>query len=312
MSAQKEILQQFDVEKKRFGFKFFLQPALYQYFTQQPKAYQAGVSDWETHYWNMFINNDADNILIDDILAKLSKIAKNDDEKVVVACNYVQEGLTYDWGRYQNAHGMQYPYETVFRGTGLCADKTMLLAKILSKLGYKVAMLTFDKANHMALAIHVPKGYGNYINREQSYAFIESTSQCQIGYIPPQFVGGVSLTEIPKFIFPKQNGTRAFNHIIELKKQEAQWVTKYGKSYLSANAYEKILLEEIYLLDEEMKKINAKSDNFLQQVIRSLLPFQTNIEVDEYNSLVRKKNNRVDAYNQSINRRMNRQSSSRK
>jgi hypothetical protein len=304
MSAQKEVLHNFDFEKKRFAFKFFLQTPLYQYFTQQPKAYRAGVADWETHYWNMFINDDADKAWMDDILAKLSKMTSNDEEKVMIACTYVQEGLAYDWARYSNAGGMQYPYETVYRGMGLCGDKAMLLTKILCKLGFKVAMLTYNKANHMALAIQVPKGYGNYVNRDQSYAFIESTSQCQIGHIPEQFVGGISLTEIPKFIFPTQNGTRTFNRIVELKKQQAEWTAKYGKNYLSSNAYEKILLEEMYFLDEEMKRLNAQQNDPLKQFLRFFLPFLGN-NVAEYNSLVKKRNNRADAYNKSINQRMN-------
>jgi hypothetical protein len=184
------------------------------------------------------------------------------------------------------------------------------LTKILAKLGFKVAMLTYDKANHMALAIQVPKGFGNYVNREQSYAFIESTSQCQIGHIPAEMTGGVKLSEIPKFIFPKQNGTRTFHRIIELKKQEAQWIAKYGKEYLSANAYEKILLEEMHLLDEEMKRLNtvSTSKSPLIQIAEALFPiFGSNSpkSVEEFNSLVRKKNNRVEAYNKSVNQRMN-------
>jgi hypothetical protein len=125
MSIQKEVIHQFDFEKKRFAFKFLLQNPLYQYFTQQPKSYQAGVSDWETHYWNMFISDDADQVWMNDILSKLSKMTNNDEEKVLIACTYVQEGLSYDWGRYDNTGGMQYPYETVYRGTGLCGDKAM-------------------------------------------------------------------------------------------------------------------------------------------------------------------------------------------
>jgi hypothetical protein len=139
---------------------------------------------------------------------------------------------------------------------------------------------------------------------EPIYTVIESTSQCQIGHIPEQFVGGISLTEIPKFIFPTQNGTRTFNRIVELKKQEAEWIAKYGKSYLSSNAYEKILLEEMYLLDEEMKRLNAQQNDPLKQFMRFFLPFLGN-NVAEYNSLVKKRNNRADAYNKSINQRMN-------
>ncbi len=289
MLPNKEVIHQFDFGKKRYAFKFFLQPSLYQYFSQQPKAYAAGVSNWETHYWNMFILDDADKVWMDDFLSKLGKITTDHEEKVLIATNYVQMGLPYDWGRYQKANGMQYPYETVFRGTGLCGDKTLLLTKILCQLGYDVVMLTYDKANHMALAIKVPPGYGNFTQNNSTYAFIESTSCSQIGHIPERFVGGIQLTEKPNFIFPKKNGLRTFHRIVELKKQEAQWVAKYGKEYLSANAYEKVLLEEMYLLDEEMKRLNKEENtpkSLLQQAINIFVPYNDYSKVNEFNSLV--------------------------
>ena len=55
------------------------------------------------------------------------------DELVEFTVAFVQGAIDYDWETYHNIDEgtLRYPYETLYDGTGVCADKTILLAKLL-------------------------------------------------------------------------------------------------------------------------------------------------------------------------------------
>lgn len=67
----------------------------------------------------------------------------------------------------------QYPYETLFKNSGICTDKTYLGSALLKEMGYGTALLVFIDAQHMALGIKAPTGYTDF---QSKYAYMEMTN----------------------------------------------------------------------------------------------------------------------------------------
>jgi hypothetical protein len=89
---------------------------------------------------------------------------------------------------------MRYPYQVIYDNKGICSEKSMLLAALLSKLGYGVALFHFVPENHMSVGIKSPMQY-SYV--QSGYAFIETTNPS----IPTDAIGTYSdigqLTSVP-------------------------------------------------------------------------------------------------------------------
>jgi len=76
----------------------------------------------------------------------------------------------------------RYPYETLYDGTGICTDKSYLLAYMLKELGYGTSLMIFDKDRHMAVGIKSPLGYTSF---SSNYSFIETTNTgYRVGQLP--------------------------------------------------------------------------------------------------------------------------------
>jgi hypothetical protein len=76
----------------------------------------------------------------------------------------------------------RYPYETLYEGTGICTDKSYLLAYMLKELGYGTSIMVFDKDQHMAVGIKTPSGYTSF---GSDYSFIETTNTgYKVGQLP--------------------------------------------------------------------------------------------------------------------------------
>jgi len=118
------------------------------------------------------------------------------DRYAEFVAKYVQT-MPYDYARLDQTNAKtRFPVETLVDGTGVCGDKSLLIAALLAHEGYDVALLTFESENHMAVGIKGPgKHYG-----ESGRLFIESTTPAYVGEIPEHFVSGVTLTSDPLVI----------------------------------------------------------------------------------------------------------------
>ncbi|HET6351645.1 MAG TPA: transglutaminase-like domain-containing protein, partial [Coriobacteriia bacterium] len=118
------------------------------------------------------------------------------DRYVEFVAKYVQS-MPYDYARLADKDAKtRFPVETLVDGTGVCGDKSLLIAALLAHEGYEVSLLAFESENHMAVGITGPgKHYG-----ETSYLFVESTTPAYVGEIPEHFVSGVTLTSEPLVI----------------------------------------------------------------------------------------------------------------
>ena len=99
----------------------------------------------------------------------------------------------------------KFPIETYADGRGDCDDKSLLLAGLLAREGYSVALLYFKPEAHMAVGV---KGYRcDY--RETGYGYVATTNVSLVGVPTSQLAGGVNLTSAP-LIIPVANGTMLY------------------------------------------------------------------------------------------------------
>lgn len=118
-------------------------------------------------YWVMMTEDPAQDAFYDSLLAQFDAISLrcgfSDERYVEMVASYVQT-IPYDLAADDIP---QYPVVTAIDRTGDCDEKSMLLAGLLSRAGYDVALLLFVDANHMTAGIRTTDGSG--------YAVIETT-----------------------------------------------------------------------------------------------------------------------------------------
>jgi len=80
----------------------------------------------------------------------------------------------------------RYPIETLFDRGGDCEDTSILVAALLDRMGYDVALLHLSNAYHMAVGVVVPDMYGLYYDYNgKHYYYLETTGEgWEIGQIP--------------------------------------------------------------------------------------------------------------------------------
>lgn len=288
----------FDVGKETYSIDLALEEDVVKYFEDEPKVYTYRgdrlPDDWQIDYYNMFIDNRKDEGVFDDILDELQDLKRNmsNDELVQFVVAFVQGGMDYDWNSYYSVSDkLNYPYETLFAKKGVCSDKSLVLGKLLTMMDYEVVFLTFENANHMAVGLKVPSGYGNL---GTDYAFVESTNYSNIGRVPENFVGGVKIEEAPEIIPIKNAGRKTFNAIRDLKDDEDRLRDKYGDEYLQASAKERAILEEMYELKSDIDELTRKFEklNCEGRVSSSKLK--------ACNKFQHRINKKVDAYNEKV------------
>jgi hypothetical protein len=165
--------------------------------------------DWTIEYYHSFTDDPAQKPAIDDLCAQLRAIRErahlSSDQYLELMAKYVQT-IPYDWSTLNDGNGKQrFPVETLVDGKGLCGDKSVLLADLLSHEGYSVALLDFEPEKHMAVGVSGPgKTYAS-----SGYLFLETTAPCYVTDVPAVYTGGMVLSSDPVVV---QIGTGAIEY----------------------------------------------------------------------------------------------------
>ncbi|MDO8871877.1 MAG: hypothetical protein Q7V05_03990 [Methanoregula sp.] len=99
----------------------------------------------------------------------------------------------------------KFPVETVVDGSGDCDDKSLLLAGLLSREGYRVALMSFGPEAHMAVGVAAD----DYLYKNTNYTYIETTNISFVGIPAETLRGGLTLQSSP-IIIPIGNGTKIY------------------------------------------------------------------------------------------------------
>jgi hypothetical protein len=221
--------------------------------------------------------------LYQDIIVQFRKIrdAQNldDDEYLELISVYVQS-LKYET---LEENPVKFPIETVVDQAGDCDDKSLLLAGILSREGYSVALLSFGPEKHMAIGI----GSKDYRYKNTNYTFLETTNVSFVG-VPTEKLGrGISLQSSP-IIIPVGSGSRIYTSGTE---------TAYiQESLLSSKRMAEELEPEVKTMQSEIdaKQVELRDMETRMQILR------TAGKVKEYNAMVSSHNERVSGYNSQL------------
>jgi hypothetical protein len=165
--------------------------------------------DWAPGYFYAFVNDEHQEKFYASLLESLRKTRQemnlSDDEYLELMAVFVQS-LEYDTARSGNLEsGNRFPVETFVDGIGVCGDKSLLLAGLLTREGYDISLFLFEPEAHMALGVRSDSnGY-----RNTSYAYLETTKLSFVGIVPDNLAGGIVLTSMPQVI-PLSDGGRKY------------------------------------------------------------------------------------------------------
>ena len=159
---------------------------------------------WEGECLRVMAQDPAMDSFFDGLLSQFRKIRAErnltDDEYAELLTAYSQS-FTY----YTADNPVKYPIETVYDGNGDCDDMSLLLAGLLSREGYKTAIIVFEKDHH------VVTGIGSDDNRYLSteYAYVDIMDYSFIG-VPVNTLRGSDRMYLNPVVIPIGSGTKIY------------------------------------------------------------------------------------------------------
>ncbi len=140
-----------------------------------------------------FVNDTSDDAYLASVAQALKdaaeKAAPGEDRVADFIISFVQNLNYYDdYTSTGYSEYPKYPIETLFDKGGDCEDTSILLASLLSKLGYKTALIVFS--DHMAVGVAGDYRGESYTLDGVEYYYIETTGTgWSIGAVPQEYAG---------------------------------------------------------------------------------------------------------------------------
>lgn len=161
-------------------------------------------------YYRGYVDEASQRPAIAALAGSVRQAAASPDDQARVAVALVQ-AIPYDWAAFlAGTDRTRYPYEVLCGNTGVCGEKSLLLAALLRELGFGVALLEFGPENHMAVGIAAP---AQFCYGGTGYAFVETTQPTIITDAEETYVGAGRLTSDPE-VYPIAGG-RALGSLAE-------------------------------------------------------------------------------------------------
>lgn len=209
----KTINYNYNLRGDRGQISYIVYGGMNNYLKNQPRTisyYQGESPPNDIDFILMKINNENQRMFINPLIWKIQNITPNKDDQARIIINLIQN-IDYDQKNLENRIlTNKYPYEVLYTSSGICGEKSELLAYMLREIGYDVAIFIFDIEEHEAVGIKCPLQY-SYLN--SGYCFIESTSPSIITYSSSDYVGNIKLVSYPKIL--KISDGISFNSVSE-------------------------------------------------------------------------------------------------
>jgi hypothetical protein len=175
----------------------------YLYYKERPRPSWINYSAMASHPYHYFAEyipmaiDSNDDHLVNSIVDYLDGVALadalSDRDRAELALTFVQS-LTYTGDNVTTSFNEypRYPVETLFDREGDCEDTSILLAAILTEMGYDVALLLFEEFDHIGLGINFPPEYQMYGNSwiyddGRRYWYLDTTGGKAIGWCPEPY-----------------------------------------------------------------------------------------------------------------------------
>jgi hypothetical protein len=241
---------------------------------------------WVTDSYRSMINDPAQEDLYRALTGEFEKVKNSeglsDDEYLELITTFVQS-LRYET---LTDNPAKFPIETVVDGSGDCDDKSLLLAGLLSREGYQVALMSFGPEAHMAVGVAAD----DYLYKNTSYSYIEATNISFVGVPAETLRGGLTLQSSP-IIIPIGNGTKIYT-----SGKDTRFINNaYLQSEQKANELEpqlKNLESDLKVRQERITQLEAQ-----MQSMRGSGNIQNyNAQVSVHNGLISDYNARLSTY----------------
>ena len=180
----------------------------YIYYKERPRPSWTEYSSRASHPYYFFteytsmVTDPNDDYLINTVVSQLNEVATDKglsgNDKIALVLTYVQS-LTYTGDNVTASvdEYPRYPVETLFDRGGDCEDTSILLAAILTDMGYDVALLLFEEFDHIGLGINYPLEYGNsWIYEAKRYWYLDTTGGRSAGWCPDEYA------ETSAYVYP--------------------------------------------------------------------------------------------------------------
>ncbi|MFA5643990.1 MAG: transglutaminase-like domain-containing protein [Patescibacteria group bacterium] len=263
-------------------------------------------------YYGIFLTLKSSDDYVEKLLISLKKIADrdgfDDDEFLEFVMSFVQY-IPYDSSKLETSP-QNFPYETLYKNSGICSDKAFLALLMLRKMGYGGAIFDYPNSKHSAVAVAC-SGQSSY---NSGYCFIETTNYFPVGVFPGELSGGqarlgdfswedvfdgqyLGLLEV----YQQGNGriyggmTDVVNMVSAISKMETAVDQKETELNLVQQRLDALSDE----LDQLLVKINEYNQN-KDYYNYNLSVAQYNIKVAEYNSTLDEYNLKTRVYNDNL------------
>lgn len=252
-------------------------------------------------FYSLFFTEKTGDEAINNLISYANSIAASnfwsEDKKLEFLMSIIQY-IPYDHSKLNdNPLRPNYPYETLFKNSGICSDKTFLAVAILRELGYGAAILDFPDVNHSAAGVSCPAA--DSVNGS-GYCYIETTNYFPIGVIPPAISGGQAVSS-------GDDLSQLFDSA-RMSKMEVYQKTS-GKVYQGVSAAKKLvgeLQEKKQWLESEKQSIEDNNAQLVEQQAdlwsqrQKLDQYQAAGDRESYNALVGPYNTGVNSYNTAL------------
>jgi len=265
---------------------------------------------WVTESYHSMINDPAQEDLYQALLKEFRKIKTekglSDDQYLELITTFVQS-LRYETLADNPA---KFPVETVVDGSGDCDDKSLLLAGLLSREGYRIALMSFRPEEHMAVGIAAD----DYLYKNSNYSYIETTNISFVGVPASTLLGGRTLQSNP-VIIPIGNGTKIYTGGKETRSinsayiQSEQIVKELEPQIISLEADLKTRQERITQLESQMQSMKGSGNtlNYNAQVpVHNGLVADYNANLSTYRTLFSRYEKAVQVHNYILNHNFDR------
>ena len=277
----------FSFQDSEVSVKFFVDTILYEDAKNADKSVylydDLSDDEWSSEYYRSFVGNEYMDEVYEAVLGSLRQVrdrmSLDDDEYAELLSVYVQS-IPYQTDDVLT--DPRYPVEIVYDNYGDCDDKSILLAGLLLKEGYDVALFEFDDEEHMNVGIRS----SGCQYRDTGYASIETTEVNLIGWEKIEIGDDVLLDSDPLVItFDNEGGL---------------WYTSCGEVQEIYDAFESSA-ESCEDLSARIEKGEAELDSLeaeINSLNKMLDQLKKNGQVSQYNSKVQSYNSKVNTYNQ--------------
>ena len=186
---------------KTYTLSEVLNTDLYNNYKNSPKylSYPAGsppANMREAFYALFLVVKDGDGSF-NKVVADLQKMAQAENFSVSETIEFIMafvQYIPYDTAKAaDDSPTPNFFYETLYRNTGICSDKSFLALMFLRKLGYGAELMDYPTNKHTAVGITCPIADST---AQSGYCYIETTNFFPIGIVPQSLsANGVAQTD---------------------------------------------------------------------------------------------------------------------